>query len=504
VTRLVHWQEGMLMRAHNLQMLQQGFLDRLEDVRRLQPHFPYGIVEAEIARDALEMGKVRFVRLRAVLLSGLEFVAPTECELGDLPVRQELAKSRSGEVTILLGVPDYSEGLANSFRENERPDSRVKYRYIPRSETRRDENTGDNQQTVVVRMLNARLLFEHEDRSGLECLPVVRVRRASAGTGADFRVEIATGFVPPCLFLPPPGITVERAVKEPGPQAVLADISLPHRLSEEVHLSVQKVEIARRLQSVRLQNQRLTMAALQGAQFQQWMRFLSLTRNAARLLTLAQSPHLTPFEMFAALYETLCELEALRPRRDTGASRVLKETGLKYEHDDPYSTFSRLRGRLEKALLDVGGVDHHPISFTPDASGQNRVRASLGAQFFGPDIASYYLAIQTPLSLLDLKPVVEKRRHFELTTPANLDQGWGGLQLVHEPDPPTGLDDAPDLHYFKIERTNDPVLRQVWETVESVGELGISLNNPHLNLTNATFTFYAVLQPRAVDPDTGV
>ena len=33
----------------------------------------------------------------------------------------------------------------------------------------------DNKQTVIVRRLNARLLFESESRAGLECLPLARV-----------------------------------------------------------------------------------------------------------------------------------------------------------------------------------------------------------------------------------------------------------------------------------------------------------------------------------------
>lgn len=502
MTRLVHWQEGMLMRVQNLQMLQQGFLERLEDVRRFQHHYPYGVIEAEVARDALEAGKIRFVRLRVLLRSGLEVIHPTECELAALPVREELAKSRSGEVTVLLGVPDYSSGLANAFRVDERPDHRVKYRYIPRSEVRYDENTGDNKQAIVVRTLNARLVFEHEDRSGLECLPLARVRRANAGSGTEFRVELAAGFVPPCLFLPPPTAVQDPAARTAGPQPILPDISLPHRLSEEVHLAVQKVEVARQLQDARLQNERLNMAALQGSQFQQWMRFLSLSRHAGRLLTLEHSPHTTPFDMFLALYETLCEMEALCPPRNTGTSRVLKATALKYDHEDPFVVFSRLRGRLEKALLDVGGVEYHEAPFELDSSGQNRVRAALGAQFFGPKISACYLAVKTQVSVMDLTLTLQKRQHFELTTPHAIDRGNGGLQLRYEPNPPAGLPDAPDLHYFQVERSNDSSLIQLWESVEKHGELGISRINSHLNLSKSTFIFYAILQPRAIEAET--
>lgn len=499
MTRLVHWEEGMLMRVQNLQMMQQGLLERFEEVRRARGHYPYGVVEAEVARDALEKGKIGFVRLRVILRSGLEVNVPGECEIAALSVRDELAKSRSGETTILLGVPDYSAGHPNSFRVGEVPDPRVKYRYIPRGEVRLDENTGENKQAIHVRMLNARLLFEHEDRSGLECLPLVRVRRSGVATGSEFRVELVQTFVPPCLFLPPPGDVSEVGNRGSGATSLLADISLPHRLSEEVHLSVQKVEVARRLQSTRLQSQRLTMAALQGTQFHQWMRFLTLSRYAARLLTLEQSPYTSPFEMFLVLHEALSELEALRPRRGSSALKTRKEPVLKYDHEDAFSVFSRLRVRLDKALLDVGGVEFHDAVFALDPSGQNRLRASVGPQFFASDVSGWFLAVQSPLGIGELTSTMTNRQHFEMTDPASLDQGWGGLQLRHELDPPVGLPDAPDLHYFRVERSNDGVLQQLWERIQAVGELAISRNNPHLNLSNAIFTFYAILQPRTSD-----
>src|SRR2546421_213883 len=101
MTRLVHWHEGMFMRVQNLQMMQQGMLERIEGLRSLQHHYPYGIIEAVVARDALQTGKLRFERLRAVFRNGVEIEAPAECDLPALPLQEELARSRSGEVTVL-------------------------------------------------------------------------------------------------------------------------------------------------------------------------------------------------------------------------------------------------------------------------------------------------------------------------------------------------------------------------------------------------------------------
>ncbi len=492
MTRLVHWHEGMFMRVQSLQMLQQGVLERLEDLRCSQHHYPYGVLEAEVAGDALAAGKVRLSRLRAILPNGIEVIVPEDCDLPALPVREAIARSRSGEVLVLLAVPDYATNGQNTFRLGEVPNPQVNLRYIPKDEPRADENTGDNKQPVIVRSLNARLLLEHEPRSGLECVPLLKVRKASGGT--EFRVELVAGFAPPCLFLPPPVLASGTGGNGDGGTP---ELSLPHRLSEEVYLSVQRVEIARRQHSARMQDQRLTMGALQGVQFQRWVRLLALTRHAARLLTLQSTPRITPFEMFLALYEALRELEATKTSRAGGRSQ--QEGALDYNHEEALAVFTRLRARLEKALEDVGGVEFFEAAFETDPSGPNRVRAALRPEFFGNNVAGWYLAVQSPLPAIELKPVLEDRKHFELTTPAMIDQGYGGLQLRHKPNPPPGLPDAPDLCYFQVEQSSDPLVRQLWVDTTTSKELAINRSNPHLNLSDAVFTFYAVLLAPALE-----
>lgn len=474
------------MRVQSLQMLQQGFLERLDDLRRVQHHYPYGVIEAEVARDALESGKLRFARLHAVLRNGLEVISPGVSTVAAIPVREELARSRTGEVTVLLGVPDYSPDQANAFRVGEAPDPRAKFRYIPHAEERADDNTGHTKQRVIVRSLNARLLFDHEDKSGLECLPLVRVRRASGGAGTEFRVEVDRSFVPPCLRLSPP--PEYPAGAKPGDKGD-DHLSLPGILSELVRLSVQRVEVTRARLGRRLQNQGLTMAALQGVQFRQWIRMLSLSRNASRLLNLQQSLNTTPFEMFLALNETLSELEAFRQGPDSASDRTLR-----YEHDDPYRLFDRLNNRLEKALMDVEGVEFIEAEFVSDPKRPDVVVTSLKPEFFGDNVTAHYLTIQSTLAIGDLERTMQNRMHFELTIPKELGQGYGGLQLRHDNTPPPGLPDAPDLHYFRVEQSNEPFHQMLWGKVKTGRELAVSRRNPHLALNTATFKLYATLR----------
>lgn len=496
MTRLVHWYQGMFMRVQALQMFQQGMLERIDGLHRSRGHYPYGVIEAELASDAFAAGKIRFVRLRAVLSNGLEVIAPEDCNPGDLAVKDAIARSHSGEVTIMLGVPDYAANAQNTCPSGGPAGRPVNFRYLPGDETRADENTGDTPASIKVRTVNARLMFEYEPRSGLECLPLVRVRKASAGTGTDFRIELVPMFAPPCLYLPQPEVTkvADRGTAPAGEAG--HDLSLPHRLSREVYLSVQRVETARRQLSARMQDERLDMGALQGVQFQRWVRLLALSRHSARLLSLQVAPLTTPFEMFLALYETLREMEASQPRRGyAGAERAGGR--LEYNHEDALGTFLRLRGRLEKALEEIGEFDYQRAEFETDPGIPNRVNANLGGEFFADNVAAWYLAVKISTSLEDLIPVMRDRVLFELTTPGRIGQGWGGLQLGHRPNPPPGLPIEPDLYYFQVESSNDPVERAVWEDVKQGGVLAIDRSNPRLDLSNAAFTFYGILTQQA-------
>jgi predicted component of type VI protein secretion system len=193
-------------------------------------------------------------------------------------------------------------------------------------------------------------------------------------------------------------------------------------------------------------------------------------------------------------------LECSQARRSS-AGRAAQDGALDYNHEEALAVFTRIRVRLEKALEDVGGVDFYEAAFEPDPSGPARVRATLRPEFFGNNIATWYLSVQTPSAVSELVPLLENRRNFELTVPDRIDMGYGGLQLRHRPNPPAGLPGEADLYYFQIEQSSDPLLQQLWDDVRSTAALAINRNNPHLNLNDAVFKFYAILQPKALAPD---
>lgn len=472
MTRLIHWSEGMFMRVQTLQMLQQGFLERTDDLRRLGIHYPYGVLEAELARAALERGKVEFSRLRVVMRSGLEVIVPDHCNLEALEVRKELADSRSGEVTILLGVPEYSDTGPNAFRADQKADLEGKYRYVPRTEERADENTGDNRQPIVTRWLNARLLVEREGgrtgQEGLECLPVLRVKKGSTTGGADFRIERVLEYAPPLRLL------------SAGPE-----------IRDLAGRAVGRLENARVRVSRKLRQQPVAADTVLGAQVRQLIRQLLLSRHAARLGALRDSPHVTPFEMFSGLNEALAELEALAATRDPEA-----DPGLRYDHEALYPLFERLGDRIEAALREADDVDILSVEFKQAPDGV--ARAAVGPEFFAANVLAWYFAVETRVPRSDLALLLANRKLFELTAPKEVGTGVGGLQLREEADTPAGL--RASLRYFRIDPPDRELTAGVWKRIQTAREMAINLR-PHSNLAGSKFILYATLQRLPSDAD---
>src|SRR6059036_3727548 len=172
----IHWQEGLFLQPHHLQGMQRGFIDQVAQERRLGWPYPYGLIEARLSRDELENFRVRFDKLRLIMPSGLEINYPENAELPSLDIKQAFSKG-TGAFNLLLGVPLWQNARANAVADGQ-ADTRVKLLYRVSEMECADENTGENPKPIQVRKINARLMFDHEDASDMELLPLLKIVRA--------------------------------------------------------------------------------------------------------------------------------------------------------------------------------------------------------------------------------------------------------------------------------------------------------------------------------------
>lgn len=447
----IHWAEGLFLQPHHLQRMQRWFGEQGRADRRCLFPYPYGVIEAKLARDDLEALRVRFDRLRVVMPSGLEVDVPESAGLESLDIKQALARG-AGSLRILLGVPLWQEGRANAFPPGQPVDPRVKLLYRVAEIEAADENTGENPRPLQVRKVNARLLLEHEDTSDLEVLPLLRILRA-AGEEVGLPKEDPE-FAPPCLLL-----TGSPVLRE-----LMRDLA-------------SQVEASRRELAVQLGRAGFNLESLRGLQFEQMLRLRTLNRFSGRLPALVEAPALTPFALYLELRDLFGELCALHPDRDDFEVPA-------YDHDQPYPAFHELSERIRKILR--GGVAPSFLKVVfQDVEGKPVARLT-DEHLTRPN--AWFLAIKTRLDPTQLAPYVTDPDRFKLMPLSLADRAIRGLELREERHPPLELPAATDLHYFRLDHSD--AARRMWQQIQVEKALAIRWKTAELEWADVQFTLF--------------
>jgi type VI secretion system protein ImpJ len=450
----IHWHEGLFLQPHHLQRMQRSLREQVVAERKLSWPYPYGVIQAQLSRDELENMRVRFERLRVMMPSGLEVSFPDNAELPSLDIKQIFAKS-AGSFRVYLGVPLWFNARANTVRQGEDVDSRVKLLYRVGEVECTDENTGENARPVLMRKINARLLLENEDMTDLEVIPLLRIVRA-AGSQVGLPQEDPE-FVPPCLVL--------------GGSNVLREL---------IGDLVANVEASRKALVVQVTGGGFSVDTMRGVQFEQVVRLRTLNRFSARLPSLLSAPQVTLFALYLELRELLGELMALHPDRDDFDCAP-------YNHDEPYICFRELSNKIRPFLKGVVKERFIQVEFN-DLGGV--LTAPLADEHFALPNA-YFLGIKTKQDPISLARFVEDEDKFKFMPQSLARAAIRGIKLKWERQPPLGLPASSDLHYFRIDRTSN---ERRWEQLQKekfavvVWELQRTENS--IDRQSTSFTLY--------------
>jgi type VI secretion system ImpJ/VasE family protein len=443
----VHWHEGLFLLPHHLQLMQRGLMEQLRTDRRLGWHYPYGIIESRLLPDELENGRIRFERLRAIMPSGLEIHVPERADLPSLDIKVDLAKS-GGALKVYLGVPLWMSNRANSFRPGQEADPRVKLHYRLKEIDREDENTGDNTKPILVRMVNARLMLDHEDKSDMEVLPVLRIQRASERDQDVSRAD--PKFVPPCLVMGG-SPTLRRLVTE---------------LSAKVETSRDELV------------QKLARGGLGAeAKLESTLRLRTLAHFAGSLPGLTESPLSSPFELYLHLRQLLGELAALRPAD-------LDPKSAPYDHDNPLPCFEELDSKIRRGIIsEEGRVKKVP--FEENANGHPQA-AFVEEDFTAP--TGYFLGVKTRVERTALATYITDASKFKLMPLSLEGSPIFGLELREENFPPTELPAEPGLYYFHLVKEN-----RRWASFQKDKAAVLEWKRTEFDLSDAKFALYMTL-----------
>jgi type VI secretion system protein ImpJ len=429
----VHWQEGLFLQPHHLQIMQRHALERQREERRLRLAYPWGVVDAEISTEALKNNRVQFIRLHAILRSGLEVVVPDLADLPPLDITAAFGAS-SAPLTVYLGVPQWEPARANAVEAAESGAAhRHKRQYRVLTRDFPDENTGANPQPIPLRRVNARLMLEDDDPTDMERLPLLRVVRG-VGEKADGLPVTQPGFVPPCVLL----------------RGSLELVQLCRAIANLVEAT--RTDVVTQIQN----RGAFDAQSLQGPALEQVLRLRILNRYASRLASLIDTPTITPFDMFLELHELLGELASLSPDRDAEVFEVYR-----YDHESPAVAFMNLDKRIRLLLRAKPTTSVQVRPFTPAPGGYLTATMS-PADFTEP--TDVFLGVKTREELSTYREAFVEGVRVKLMPAKQWNVLVPGVKLEWEHEPPATL--QPDLKYFRLIRSGDK-----WEQAKAEGKL---------------------------------
>lgn len=425
----VHWEEGLFLQPHHLQVMQHRMTGALHAYYQLTRPYPFGLIRAVLSQGSLAKGEVRFEELKLVMPGGLLIDVPGNT---DLPAREFTRAFAPGakEMMIGIGVPRWNHAVANCVETNGDGAKRL-YR-VSESELL-DENTGRNPQSVRVRRLNARLILGNEDTSDLDVMPLMRVKSAAATTTGQPAED--DGYFPPCLVL----------------DGWARLYGLCFELSKMVGATRDRI-------AKDLAHNRFDFKNIKSVEISSLLRLMVLNRYAGRLAELVRAPGISPFEFYLELRSLLAELSIADPGDMAAHSGEY----------DPYELavlFKDLYSRIEPYLREDPKRKPAAIRFV-------RQVADFVAPPLSADLANapeHYLVITAPtMNSNFLAEVVHRNNEIKLMPTRRKETAVPGVTLRFEHQAPPVVPSGVGVNAFRVTLT-DPYDQELWALTREQG-----------------------------------
>jgi type VI secretion system ImpJ/VasE family protein len=492
MSKLVHWEEGLLLRPHHLQRMQKGMLDCMaRDWRMTWPHH-YGLVEAEFEKDGLRTFNVQFTKLRAVMKNGVVVDYPETAEIEQpLNVRDYFGANKQ-KVAVYLAVPVWQKERANTLDGSAKQVASDKLLYQTCEESCLDENTGLNPNPLRFRRVRARLMTDAEDRRGYETLELLRLVRDTSQVNAPPQLD--EGFEAPTLVL-----SGSKKVRQ--------------LLWELIQLVLQY----RDAQARRIKETGFTFNNMQVAHLETVLRLQTLNRHVPTLRsfydTTGGADGVSLYALYLALSAFLGDLSALRLQHTD-----FEETP--YKHDDAFPVFEliceKIRAFLPSSEQDktidaafwsqaqpapAGGPEEESTEGTgaiiPD---QYPTTRQLKQKYLDLPITCYFLSVETKEDPMLVKAYLENERSFRVLSRDMVDNREivPGIKL-RKPEwtPPSLARGNPGMLIFQFDIRNS---ESVWQRIRKNRRMAISRiateqQQFKVDLSKAIFTLRMI--PRA-------
>jgi len=465
----IHWSEGMFLRPHHLQGGQRWLENLLRaSVDAVRP-FGWGFVDLRVAPEPLENFTLRLDACTVRMKDGSWARIPENAEVEPLNFKAAL-DAAAGELDIFLGIPQLQEVRANAVSLEQPELTEGSPRYEPNPVTRRDENTGQNPQTIYVRRVRGRLFAAGEDMTGYETVRVGSVRRTDRPGALPELVSTGAG----------PLLAVQA---DPGLSALLASVADQIEAKDEV--------LAREARE-----HRMLFTDGVAANTEHLLKLHALNEARALYKALLQCPVVHPYDVFAAMCRLVGHLSIFHDD--------LVPAGLPtYDHDRPGESLGRLRSRIELLLEAMRPMAYIERRFVRKRDLQNRegLEVELDRRWIDENLELFVGLCSDEMEIQELERHIYGRLNLKLASPTRAPKianiAVRGLRLEIKSVPAGTLPRRQGLHYFKIDKTIGTDKTDYWRECEQERGIRVSIQEGQL-ATFETFrpALYVVLKSR--------
>ncbi len=445
----VIWTKGTFLNPQHLQQ-QDRFLEDSLRFQVLALEFrPWGFTRLRVDQEALAGGTVGILEASGMLPDGLLFDIPRSDPAPSPKAIADHLDAGRDSLLVFLAIPSYRDNAFNVAGAGREPE----VRYRADIEMLRDENTGQSEKPVMVARKNFRLLFDDESREGSSVLPLVEIRRTSAGL-----YELNPDFVPPLL---------------------------------DFRASDYLVSIARRI----LEILAARSSALAGTRRQKNQSLAEFTAADIASFWLLYTIN-TAFPVFRHLFETrgghpelLYSAMLSLAGSLTAFSQKIQTRDLPvYDHDNLGRSFAALDEKLRLLLETV--IPSNFVSLPLKLAQPSIYATSIDREEYFAN-TRMYLALRSDATQADMIRKIPRLVKISSTDSIEylVQRALGGVALTHLLSPPPAIPVKLEYQYFSLSQSGSP-----WESIVRARNLAVyvpgDFPNPQLELL--------ILLPQAV------
>jgi len=466
----VHWSEGMFLRPHHLQTAQRWFETVLNSGLDYARPYNWGFASLSVAQEPLENFTLRLDECTVRLKDGTWLKVPENTEVAPRDLKKVLDAAHGG-VDVFLGVPQLQSVRANSVPLEHPENVSGTPRYEPQPAVRRDENTGENPQTIYVRRMRGRVFVADEDMTGFETVRIGRVHRTDKPGAAPEFDSLGVG----------PVLAIQAS----------PDLSRMFRsLADQI---VAKGDILAR----EAREHRMHLSDGMAANMEHLLKLHALNEARGIFGALLQSPLLHPYDVFALFGRVVGHLSVFHDELVPPPLPV-------YDHDNPALALDRLRARIELLLDALRPMAYFERKFARkrDARGTEGLEVELDRAWIDQNLELYVGLSEEGKEIQEVEQNIYGRLNLKLASPSRAPRIENmlvrGLRLEIKSVPAGTLPRRSGLHYFRINKTIGQDGTDYWKECEQERGIRVSLQGRQLTeFEKFQPTLYIVLKSRS-------